>query len=850
MPLPLAEGPHGNIDTPGVIAVIGASCRMPGASGPDELWRLLVEGRHALDGPSPRRAGLLPGRTPVHGGFLSDVAGFDADFFSMPPGEAAVTDPQQRLVLELSWEALEDAGTVPDTLRGTRTGVWVGAMMDDYALLADRVGGAAATPHTLTGLQRALMANRVSYLFGMRGPSLTVDCGQSSSLVAVHLACQSLLRGESDLALAAGVQLNLVPESTGRVEAFGALSPDGRCRTFDARANGYVRGEGGGVVVLKTLARALADGDPVRALILGSATNNDGGGSHLSTPDARAQQEVIRSAWEAAGVDASQAGYVELHGTGTPAGDAVEASALGVVFGAVRPHRSPLPVGSVKTNIGHLEGGAGIAGLLKTVLSVQHGVIPPSLHFREPSPAIPLDALNLEVQQEAAPWSEARRLAGVSSFGVGGSNCHVVLADAGAFTGRLPQTPAPRPHGGPTIGPWLIHGRGEAALAAQATRLAAHVRAHPGLQPADVGFSLATTRSVFEHRAAVTAPDREGLLAGLDALAAGEPAAHVVTGHVPRPRAAAFVFPGQGTQWPLMARDLLREQPAFAAAVADCARELDALTGWSLLDVLNGAPGAPSPDRVDVIQPVLFAVMVALAALWQHHGVEPAAVVGHSQGEVAAAHVAGALSLADAARIVAVRSRLIRRELSGHGGMASVLLDHDAVADRLSPWADRLTRAAVNSSETTVITGDTAALDEACTALERSGVQVRRIAVDYASHSPAVEALRDPLHAALADIRPLRARVPFYSSLVGGPIDTTELDADYWYRNLRHEVRFAHAVGAQLADGLETFVEVSPHPVLLSAVRRTATAADTHVALIETLTRGEGGTARFHAALA
>lgn len=854
MPLPLIGDPHGDVDASGMIAVIGVSCRVPGAPGPDELWQLLVEGRHALDGPSPQRAGLLPGKEPGHGGFLPDVAGFDADFFSMPPGEAAVTDPQQRLVLELAWEALEDAGTVPDTLRGTRTGVWVGAMADDYALLAGRAGGAAATPHTLTGLQRALMANRVSYLFGTRGPSLTVDCGQSSSLVAVHLACQSLLHGESDLAVAAGVQLNLVPESTGRVDAFGALSPDGRCRTFDARANGYVRGEGGGVVVLKPLARALADGDPVRAVILGSATNNDGGGPHLSTPDAEAQQEVIRSAWEAAGVDASQAGYVELHGTGTPAGDAVEASALGAVLGAVRPQGSPLPVGSVKTNIGHLEGGAGIAGLLKTVLSVQHGVIPPSLHFREPPPSIPLDALNLGVQQEAAPWS-GRRLAGVSSFGVGGSNCHVVLADAGASTERCPRSPAPRPpttrpHGGPATGPWLVHGRGEAALAAQAARLAAHVRAHPDLEPADVGFSLATTRSVFEHRAAVTAPDREGLLAGLDALAVGELAADVVTGHAPRPRAVAFVFPGQGAQWPLMARQLLQEQPAFAATVADCARELDALTGWSLLDVLNGAPGAPSPDRVDVIQPVLFAVMVALAALWQHHGVEPAAVVGHSQGEAAAAHVAGALSLADAARIVAVRSRLIHRELSGHGGMASVLLDRDAVADRLRPWAGHLTRAAVNSSEATVITGDTAALDEACTALERSGVQVRRIAVDYASHSPAVEALRDPLYAALADIRPTRARVPFYSSLAGGPIDTTELDAGYWYRNLRHEVRFADAVGAQLADGLETFVEVSPHPVLLSAVRRTATAADVHVTLIETLTRGEGGTARFHAALA
>ncbi|MET9018059.1 beta-ketoacyl synthase N-terminal-like domain-containing protein [Streptomyces olivaceoviridis] len=836
----------------GAVAVIGASCRLPGAPDPDALWRLLFEGRHALDRPGPKRSRYLPASATGVGGWLDDVAGFDAPFFAMSPREAAAADPQQRLLLELAWEALEDARIVSTDLCGSRTGIWVGAMTDDYALLSASSG--APTAHSLTGLQRTLLANRVSYLLGARGPSLTVDCGQASSLVSVHLACQSLLHGESELALAAGVQLNLAAETAERVRALGVLSPDARCFTFDARANGYVRGEGGAVLVLKPLERALTDGDAVRAVILGTATNNDGGGPGLSTPDPDAQRDVVRRAWEAAGVDPTQAAYVELHGTGTPVGDAAEATALGAVFGPGRSAGDPLLVGSVKTNIGHLEGGAGIAGLLKTVLSLEHDVVPPSLNFDVAAPAVEAAAGRLRVPRTRVSWGRRTKMAGVSSFGVGGSNCHVVVAAADALPAAVHETlpmagrDAPGPAG--TTGPWLLHGRDRTALAEQAARLAAHVRARPHLASADVGFSLARTRSVFEHRAAVLSRDRDGFLAGLEALADGRPAAGLLTGAAPRPRPAAFVFPGQGTQWPGMARRLLSEQPAFAAAVADCARELDPLTGWSLSAVLEDRPGAPSVERVDVVQPVLFAMMVALAALWREYGVEPIAVVGHSQGEVAAAYVAGALSLADAARIVAVRSQLVGRHLSGTGGMASVLLGEDALADRLRPWTGRLTRAATNSPEATVFAGPGPLLDEAVTALARDGVQVKRIAVDYPSHSPAVEVLRGQLAKELAGIRPRRGRVPFYSSLTGGLFDTEGLDASYWYRNLRHEVRFSDAVGALASAGTRVFVEVGPHPVLLPAVHATASTAGLRVDLVETIARGEGDSSRFHAALA
>ena len=811
------------------IAVIGISCRFPGASNPEAFWKLLRNGRSSI---SPAPQDRWERSTPVpddirYGGFLDRVDLFDADFFGISPREAAAADPQQRLLLELGWEAVEDAGLLPGDLAGSATGVFVGAILDDYAAMTHRQMDAGITRHSLTGTHRSLIANRLSYVLGLNGPSLTVDSGQSSALVAVHLACESLRRGESALALAGGVNLNLLADSTLRVARFGGLSPDGRCHTFDARANGYVRGEGGGLVLLKPLAAALADGDPVLGVVLGSAVNNDGGGAGLTTPVARTQQEVVLAACRHAGVEPADLQYVELHGTGTPVGDPVEAAALGAAVGAAKEPGSPLLVGSAKTNVGHLEGAAGIVGLLKTLLAVAHRRLPASLNFASPNPDIPLERLNLDVVRELRAWPEPGRplLAGVSAWGMGGTNCHLVLGEA-PQPADPPAGPSQQPAGhavrtgqaGQAV-PWPLSGRTEAALRAQAARLLAYTDQHPGLDPADVGLSLALHRTAFEHRATVVAEHPEDFRAGLAALAEGLPCAQSVEG-VAAPGKVVFLFPGQGSQWAGMAAGLLESSPVFADSLTACADALRPYTDWSLMDVLRGGDLADSAvlERVDVVQPALFAVMVSLAALWRSAGVEPDAVAGHSQGEIAAAYVAGALGLDDAARLVALRSRAVRA-LSGRGGLLSVQQNCDALAGRIAASGGRLDIAVVNGPAATVVSGDPAALDELRAALAAEGVEARRIAVDYASHSPQVAEIREPLLADLAGITPRAGAIPFYSTVTGGLLDTTALDAEYWYRNLRRTVRFEATVRSLLADGHRAFIEASPHPVLAGGLR-------------------------------
>ncbi|MFH9908243.1 type I polyketide synthase, partial [Streptomyces sp. NPDC017225] len=531
------------------IAVVGMACRLPGAATVGEFWHLLRDGRDAV---TPQADGTRRGALPAHGEF-------DAGFFGMNPADAAAADPQHRLVLELGWEALEHAGMIPARLRGTRGGVYVGIASDDYATLTRAAG--RTDGYTATGRHRAMAANRLSHLLGLRGPSMAVDTAQSSALVAVHLACESLRRGESDLCLAGGVNLILAEDSTAAMEMMGALSPDGRCHTFDARANGYVRGEGGGVLVLKPLHRALADGDRVHCVIKGGAVNNDGGGPSLTTPDQAAQEAVLREAYERAGVPAGHVGYVELHGTGTRAGDPVEAAALGAVLGTAAGRRTPLAVGSAKTNVGHLEGAAGVVGLLKAALAVREGELPPSLHHTTPNPDIDLDGLNLTVQTELESWTtdpQTPRLAGVSAFGMGGTNAHVVLS----------QAPAPAPAEGddaepghhlPVV-PVVVSGRTAEALRDQAAQLSAHVEHTPELALRDVARTLADTRTVFAHRAVVLAGDRGELLTRLERSA--------VHGVVTEPNACGrtvLVFPGQGTQWAGMGRELLDTSPVFAA---------------------------------------------------------------------------------------------------------------------------------------------------------------------------------------------------------------------------------------------------------------------------------------------
>ncbi|MEV6976841.1 type I polyketide synthase [Kitasatospora sp. NPDC093806] len=840
------------------VAVVGIACRFPGAGTPEEFWQLLRTGTDAVTEAPEGRLPSGRGADRPRGGFLAEVDRFDAAFFGIPAAEAAAMDPQQRLMLELAWEVLEHAGIPAARLDGTGAGVFVGAIADDYATLTRRQPDRAGA-YALTGLHRSIIANRISYRFGLNGPSIAVDTGQSSALVAVHLACESLWRGDTDTALAGGVNLNLLADTTATVARTGALSPDGRCYTFDARANGYVRGEGAGLVLLKTLSRAQADGDTVYAVIRGGAVNNDGGGDTLTTPNGGAQEEVLRLAYARAGVAPAEVGYVELHGTGTPTGDPVEAAALGAVLGADREPADALPVGSVKTNIGHLEGAAGIAGLIKVVLALHHRELPPSLNHETPNPRIPLDRLGLRVNTAATPLPRTGTppVAGVSSFGIGGTNCHLVLSGAaedstagnatgGDATAGEPGQPAPHP--APL--PWPLSGRDQAALRAQARRLADHLDGRPDADPADIALTLATTRTHLEHRAVLLGSTVEQFRRGLDALAAGEPAPDLVTGTTAAGTdGPVFVFPGQGSQWTGMAARLLDTSPVFRRQIDACAEALAPYVDYSLTAVLRDEPDAPSLDRADVVQPVLFAVMVSLAELWRSHGVRPAALIGHSQGEIAAACVAGALSLDDAARVVALRSRALVA-LAGRGGMMAVPLPADEVAERLLPYPGRLSVAAVNGPRSTVVAGDTDALDHLLAVCLADDVRAKRIAVDYASHSAQVEEIEEQLAELLAPITARSTDIPFYSTLTGGPLDTARLDAGYWYQGLRHVVRFQDALDAAFDAGHRTLVEISPHPVLTLGIQESAEAAGADVRVTGTLRRDEGGHDRFLTALA
>ncbi|MFD9941937.1 SDR family NAD(P)-dependent oxidoreductase [Nonomuraea sp. NPDC059023] len=810
------------------IAVVGMSCRLPQAADPARFWHLLRDG---VDAVTPAPEDRWPNAAGYRfGGFLEDVEGFDAAFFGISPNEAAAMDPHQRLVLELAWEALENARVLPAELRGSAAGVFLGAISNDFASLG------AGGRHGYTGANRAMIANRVSYLLGLRGPSLTLDAGQSSSLVAVQMACESLRRGEIGLAVAGGVNLNLLGETTNAIGEFGALSPDGRCHTFDARANGYVRGEGGGLVVLKPLAAAITDRDVIHAVILGGAVNNDGGGEGLTVPSSRAQAEVIESACAQAGVAPGAVQYVELHGTGTKVGDPIEATALGSVYGKARPATEPLLVGSVKTNIGHLEGAAGIAGLLKVVLSLKHRELPASLHCETPNPEIPFDSLRLRVVSETLPWSARRLVAGVSSFGMGGTNCHLLVTEPPRLSIGGSRRPPVRkePDGG---APWVLSARSPGALKKLAEQLA-EVEA----DPADVAWSLVRSRAAFEHRAVVLGTAKRE---ALRALAGGLPHDAAVTGS--GAGRTAFVFPGQGAQWPSMARELLSSSPAFAERVAECALALAPFTDYDLMDVLREKSGAPGLDRVDVVQPALWAVMTGLAALWQSYGLRPDLVIGHSQGEIAAATAVGALSAQDGARVVGLRSKAIAG-IAGKGGMMSLAAPLGVIESTMARISRHLAVAAVNGPTSFVVSGPHEALAELKSRLPE--YRSRIIPVNYASHSAEVEQVRDEVLAALSPVRPASTCTTFVSTLTGRPIDTAELDASYWYASLRRPVRFGQAVRVALEHDAGVFVECSPHPVLVSGVSETAEAAGREVAAVGTLRRDDGGAERVMRSLA
>nr|MDQ2957114.1 acyltransferase domain-containing protein [Actinomycetota bacterium] len=794
------------------IAVVGIACRLPQAPDPQSFWQLL---RNGVDAITEAPADRWPADSAVRrGGFLTDLDRFDAGFFGISPREAAVMDPQQRLVLELSWEALEDAGIVPASLHGSRTAVFAAAMSDDYAKLSHGLGPRVVTAHTATGLERGVIANRVSYTLGLRGPSLTVDTAQSSSLVAVQLACESLRAGESSLAIAAGVNLNVLAEGYLVAERFGGLSPDGHCHTFDARANGYVRGEGGGVVVLKPLEQALADGDRVYCVIRGGAVSNDGASSSLTTPDRSAQEETLRLAYQRAGVDPALVQYVELHGTGTWLGDPIEAAALGSVLGRIRQDGSALPVGSVKTNIGHLEGAAGIAGLLKAILCIQHRELPASLNFATPNPEIPLAELDLRVQTVLSDWPQAEQplIAGVSSFGMGGTNCHLVLSEL------MPAVEFPQPSMAelPPAAAFLLSARSPAALGAQAGRLREQLEQRPDARLLDLAYSLATTRSHFEHRAALLADDRAELLDGLDALLSDRPSARLRTGTELHGR-TAFLFTGQGSQRPAMGRALYQEFPYYAEAFDEICGHFDPLLDRSLRELIfadQGSAEAALLDQTGYTQPALFAVEVALFRLLDSWGLRPDYLAGHSIGEVAAAQVAGVLSLPDACTLVAARGWLMQ-QLPAGGAMVSIRASETEILPLLAGLESQVSIASINGPRATVIAGEADAVRAIAERCAESGHKTKALAVSHAFHSP----LMDPMLAEFADVlagldyRP--PRIPLVSNLTGELASAAEVcSPDYWVRHVRQPVRFADGLRALEAAEVTTFIELGPAAVL------------------------------------
>ncbi|WP_439382907.1 type I polyketide synthase [Amycolatopsis lexingtonensis] len=810
------------------IAVVGTGCRYPGGvTTPEDLWRLLDGGVDAItEFPGDRGWDVEslhrpdePGHSSTrHGGFLAEPGAFDAGFFGMSPAAAEVTDPQHRLLLELSWEAIERAGIDPRSLRGSRTGVFAGTMYADYgtgAADADLAG------RVLMGTSGSLASGRIAYTFGFEGPALTLDTACSSSLVAVHLAVQALRRGECTLALAGGATVLATPSVFVEFSRQRGLSADGRCKAFGAGADGTGFAEGAGVLLLERLSDARRLGHPVLAVVRGSAVNSDGASNGLTAPNGPAQQRVIAQALADARLTPSDVDAVEAHGTGTALGDPIEAQAVLAAYGKDRAE--PLWLGSVKSNLGHTQAAAGVAGLLKMILALRHGVLPKTLHADEPSPHVDWTAGAVSLLTEPRPWpaGDRPRRAGVSSFGVSGTNAHVILEEAPAAE-PLPGSDVPG-------APWVLSARSATALRGQAARLLSMVDENP----LDVAHSLLTSRSRFEHRAVVLGEDRRR---GLAALAAGEEASTVVTGIADAGPDAVFVFPGQGSQWAGMGRELLETSPVFAARLAECAAALLPFTDFDLLRVLRRGDEL---DRVDVVQPALWAVMVSLAALWEAHGVRPAAVLGHSQGEIAAACVAGALSLSDGARVVALRSRALAA-LSGQGGMVSVRLPLAEVEELLTPG---LSIAAVNGAASVVVSGEPSALDEL---VEKCGELAKRIPVDYASHSAQVDSLRERLLADLAPIRPRPAEVPFVSTVTASVFDTAGLDAEYWFTNLRQPVLFDPALRAALAEGWTAFAELSPHPVLTLGMQQTAPGA----VVAGALRRGDGGLGRVRLALA
>ena len=775
------------------IAIVGMACRYPGeVSDPEGLWRLVDEGRDAItEFPANRGWDLERLYDPDlevgvdrltsytrEGGFVHDSDEFDAEFFGISPREALEIDPQQRLLLESSWEALEDAGLDPRSLGETQAGVFAGVMYQDYG--------------QAPGMTQSVVSGRIAYALGLQGPTMTIDAACSSSLVAMHLAAQALRGGECSLALAGGVTVLGTPSSFIGFSRQRGLAPDGRCKSFAEGADGVGWGEGVGMLVLERLSDAERNGHPVLATIKGSAVNQDGASNGLTAPNGPSQERVIRQALANARLKPGDIDVVEAHGTGTTLGDPIEAGALLATYGQERDE--PLRLGSIKSNIGHTQAAAGVAGVIKMVQALRHGSLPKTLHLDAPSSKVDWSSGKVELLGEEVPWArgERPRRAGISSFGISGTNAHLIVEEAPAKQGEpAGASGGEAPLNGPL--PLILSAKTKPALREAAANLAAHLKANPDLDPRDVAFSLATTRATFGERGAAIGAERSELIGALCALAEEERSPNLFAATASTSQAPAFLFPGQGAQAIGVGLELYRTVPLFKEQIDACEQALSPFVEWSLREVLEDEEGAWL-ERLDVVQPVLFAVMVSLARLWEACGVRPAAVVGHSQGEIAAAHIAGALSLEDAARIVATRARALLG-IAGQGGMLSVSLPRQELEKRIEPYADRVSIAALNGPASLILSGEPAALQEIHQSCEAEGIRAQSIAVDYAAHSAQIDALQEELLEAFAPIAPRETTVPFHSTVTGELTEGTGLDAQYWYRNLRQTVLRA---GAQL----------------------------------------------------
>ncbi|WP_202819176.1 type I polyketide synthase [Actinosynnema sp. ALI-1.44] len=837
------------------IAIVGMGCRFPGGvTGPEQLWDLLATGTDAVGGfPADRGWEVFEeefGQRQAYrrqGGFVYDMADFDAGFFGISPREALAMDPQQRLLLETSWEAIERAGIDPKSLHGSATGVFVGASHAGYdtSLPTD---DRSLDGYRLIGTVSAVASGRISYCLGLTGPAVTVDTACSSSLVAMHQAMLALRSGECSMALAGGVAVMISPGAFMEFAQQGGMASSGRCKAFSDEADGIGWGEGAGMVLLERLSDAQRNGHQVLAVIRGSAANQDGASNGLAAPNGPSQRRVIRAALANAQLSASDVDAVEAHGTGTTLGDPIEAGALLATYGQERRDGQPLWLGSVKSNIGHTQCAAGVAGVIKMVMALQKDMLPRTLYADQPSSHVDWESGNVRLLQDAVEWSagDRPRRAGVSAFGVSGTNVHVILEEA-------PVTDEPEKHDEPTLPvltdqvpvAWPVSGSSAAALAGQAGRLREHVLARPELAAGDVAWSLARTRAALEQRAVVLGTDRVELAAGLAAVATGQPVPGVITGSVAPSGVGrtVFVFPGQGSQWVGMGRELAETSPVFRSKLADCAAALAPYVEWELDDVLAGRHGF---EAADVVQPALWAVMVSLAAVWQAAGVEPDAVVGHSQGEIAAAAVAGILSLEDAAKVVALRSGTLTA-LAGRGGMLSIAESVDGVRERIASYGERLSIAAVNGSAATVVSGDADALRELADSCGESP-RARVIPVDYASHSAHVDELREEILDVLRGIEPRATQIPMISALTGEWLAGPEMDPSYWYASLRETVEFDRAVRGLAASGHGVFLEVSPHPVLTPAI--TESLEEQAPVVVGTLRRDDGGANRLQSSFA